>query len=95
LLELRADFIRLVHFHKTKGLKGRSIGSIFPIQERQPNTLREIFKQWEKHPFLMKKSPPTLVFAVLGQAKFYGEISPEKESKLLTQQLRNWAYQRQ
>lgn len=95
LLELRTDFINLVHFHKVKSLKGKTVGSIFPIQERQPEKLGQIFQHWEKHPFLMKKAPPTLVFAVLGQAKFNGEVSPIKESKMLTQQLRNWAYQRQ
>jgi len=94
LLELLEDFIQLVHFHRPSGLHGKTVGSIFPIQDRQPERLRTIFNEWQKYPFLIKKASPTLVFAVMGQAKFYGEISPKKESKVLTQQLRNWAYQR-
>lgn len=94
LLELLDDFIQVVHFHRPLGLHGRTVGSIFPINDRQPERLRTIFKTWQKQPFLMKKASPTLVFAVMGQAKFYGEISPKQESKILTQQLRNWAYNR-
>jgi hypothetical protein len=39
----------------------------------------------------MRSAPPTLVFAVIGQAKADGKISPEAEAKLLAGLLNYWA----
>jgi len=39
----------------------------------------------------MRDAPPSLVFAVIGQAKMDGAITPEEESRVLTELLRYWA----
>jgi len=39
----------------------------------------------------MARQPPSLVFAVVGQAKTAGLISPEAESRLLSALLQAWA----
>jgi hypothetical protein len=39
----------------------------------------------------MYRSPPSLVFAVLGQARADGKLSPEDESDLLVKLLTYWA----
>ena len=39
----------------------------------------------------MYRSPPSLVFAVLGQARADGKLSPEDESDLLAKLLTYWA----
>ena len=39
----------------------------------------------------MARQPPTLVFAVIGQAKIAGLISPEAESSVLSALLKAWA----
>jgi hypothetical protein len=39
----------------------------------------------------MYKAPPSLVFAVIGQAKADGRLGPEDESDLLARLLTHWA----
>ncbi len=39
----------------------------------------------------MRDAAPSLVFAVIGQARVDGKISPEEESRLLTSLLTYWA----
>jgi hypothetical protein len=39
----------------------------------------------------MYRAAPSLVFAVLGQARAVGQLSPEDESALLAKLLTNWA----
>ncbi|SHO60751.1 hypothetical protein [Algoriphagus zhangzhouensis] len=88
------EFIKLVHLHKPKALKGKSLGELFPIRDRQPAKLNQKFLEWKSNTKLIQTAPPTLVFSVFGQARFLGKISPKEESKIFTQQLRNWAFKR-
>jgi hypothetical protein len=53
-----------------------------------------MYQQWKEYPSLQQKAAPTLVFAVIGQAKSDKQINAEQESQLLAQQLRNWAFLR-
>jgi hypothetical protein len=39
----------------------------------------------------MYRSPPTLAFAVIGQARSDGRMSPEQESAILAKLLTHWA----
>lgn len=94
LQKLIPEFIDMVHQHRPSSLKGKSLGEIFPIAERQPGALDQKFKEWQSNPKLLRTAAPTLVFAVFGRARFLGDISPKKESIILTQQLRNWAFHR-
>jgi hypothetical protein len=88
------DFVSLVLRHTNKQLKGRTICDLFPVKERQPAQLQQMYQQWKEYPSLQQKAAPTLVFAVIGQAKSDKQINAEQESQLLAQQLRNWAFLR-
>ncbi len=85
-------FVSLVLKHKNKQLKGKTICELFPMKERQPAQLRQMFQNWKEYPSLQQKAAPTLVFAVFGQAKSDKQIDAEQESQMLSQQLRNWAF---
>ncbi|MBE7173294.1 MAG: hypothetical protein INR73_22165 [Williamsia sp.] len=88
------DFVELVNNHKPLSLNGRSLQDLLPVQQRQPATLQQLYQQWKKQPLLMEKAAPTLVFAVMGQAKSDLVLQADEESQILTQQLRNWAFNR-
>ena len=87
-------FVSLVLKHKNKQLNGRTLCDLFPVKERQPAQLQQMFQYWKAYPSLQQKAAPTLVFAVFGQAKSDKQIDAEEESQLLSQQLRNWAFLR-
>ncbi len=92
--EEEKNFVQLVLSYKSDSLKGKQLGQIFPYAERQPVQLQTLFQQWKIDTNLMESASPTMVFAVLGQAKFDQTINAVEENKILTQQLRNWAYNR-
>lgn len=89
------DFARTVAFHRPASLKGAALSTVFPVQHRQPETLRALFKKWQAQPGLLLKSRPGLVFAVIGQARADQIITPFKENKVLTEALFQWAIMRQ
>jgi hypothetical protein len=88
------EFVSLVNNHRPAILKGKRLVDLFPLAQRQPQQLQQLFRLWSTNTSLIERAPPTLVFAVLGQAKSDMEIEAVEESRLLTQQLRNWAYNR-
>ncbi|MBC7888368.1 MAG: hypothetical protein H7Z13_10810 [Ferruginibacter sp.] len=92
--EEEENFVQLVLRHKPHSLKGKQTVDILPFLKRQPAQLQRFFQQWKLDTSLIESAPPTLVFAVLGQAKFDQAINAGEENSLLTQQLRNWAYNR-
>jgi hypothetical protein len=87
-------FARLVLEHRPKALRGRRVREAFPVAERQPTRLRALFDEWQQQPSAREKSPPTLVFAVIGQAKADGRLTAEQEYELLTHLLTRWALNR-
>jgi hypothetical protein len=87
-------FVQLLLNFKTVTLNGRAVKDLFPAQERQPRQLQQLFKAWQQNNELIKTAAPSLVFAVLGQAKHDFVLSAEEENRLLTLQLRQWAYNR-
>jgi hypothetical protein len=44
-----------------------------------------------KTPATLRAAPPSLAFAVIGQARADGTITPEKEGSLLAELLKHWA----
>ena len=84
-------FASLVINHRPKSLRGKALKEVFPVQERQPVHLQKRYKRWKYHPTLMETADPTLVFAVLGQAKSDGNISTVEETHLLQRMLTRWA----
>jgi hypothetical protein len=88
------DFMRLLVEHRPKALRGAALLQVFPIAERQPAKLRALFEAWSRSPRPMLRVAPTLVFAVLGQAKQDRKLTPEQESGIVADLLRRWALRR-
>ncbi len=84
-------FINLLMHHRPRALRGKSIIEVFPLKARQPARLQAHYEDWRSSPILMNRASPTLVFAVIGQAKADGKISPEAENRILTKLLAHWA----
>ena len=58
---------------------------------RQPARLSELYQLWNATPPQMYRASPSLVFAVMGQARADGRITPEEESALFGKLLTHWA----
>lgn len=82
---------KLLVGHRPPSLRGRSLGEALAVAERGPSRLTALFKAWEKEPARMYRAPPSLSFAVLGQARADGQLGPEDESELLAKLLSYWA----
>ena len=94
LEETMEQFVKLLINHRPKSLQGKSLQHIFPLAERQPARLSELYTRWRSAPVKMEKASPTLVFAVLGQAKQERKMTPEEESRIVAKVLTQWALDR-
>jgi hypothetical protein len=88
------EFVSILVNHRPKSLRGRSLAEAMEVEERSPHRLSALFRIWSRAPSEMYRAPPTLVLAVLGQAKANGLIGPEDESDLLAKLLSHWAMRR-
>lgn len=88
------DFINLLTDHAPKALRGKKLKDIFHLEKRQPKTLRELFTAWKKQPHQVAYAPPSLVFAVIGQARYDRLLTPSVEAKYLSVWLTRWAQAR-
>ena len=84
-------FVSLLLTFRPAILKGSPLASLLVMQSRQCAVLRRLFRNWRSEPMLLYQAPPTLVFAVIGQAKADGDIDPQEEGELLTKLLTYWA----
>jgi hypothetical protein len=84
-------FVAKLLQHRPATLKGRTLGSIAPVQGRRPEELLARYRSFRESEDRMRQTPPTLVFATLGQARAAGRLSPELESRLVGDILRHWA----
>jgi hypothetical protein len=85
------SFVTLLVNHRPSSLHGLSLREALAVHERQPARLRALYQSWRTQPALMQSAPPSLVFAVVGQARADGRISPEEESRLIGNLLTYWA----
>ncbi len=85
------DFARLLAEHRPKKLRGLSLGEALPVRQRQPAALAAHFRQWDSDPRALREVRPSLVFAVLGQARADGRLSPEAEARTIASVLDYWA----
>lgn len=83
--------VALLLAHRPPRLRGRSLREAMDTAPRQPAQLAAQFERWRQAPIRMYRAPPAMAFAVLGQAKSDGRLSPEAESELLGQLLTYWA----
>jgi len=82
---------RLVH-HRPPSLRGRSLKEGVATAERRPEHLDALHRAWQSAPSKLLQAPPTLAFAVIGQARVRGLIAPEREGDRLARLLRHWAW---
>jgi len=88
------DFVDMVINHRPPSLKGKKLVDIFPYRTRQPSRLQFLYNTWRFAPDEISTAPPSLVFAVIGQAHADANISAAMESKLLSDWLTQWAFLR-
>ena len=84
-------FVTLLIQHRPRALRGRTLGDVLGSAERQPQHLARLYRHWSADPQAMYRASPSLVFAVIGQARADGRASPEDESRLLARLLTHWA----
>jgi hypothetical protein len=84
-------FVALLVNHRAKALRGRSLMEVMEVGPRQPARLSELYQLWNAAPSQMYRASPSLVFAVMGQARADGRITPEDESALFGKLLTHWA----
>lgn len=84
-------FAEMIVQHRPRALRGASLKEALEVDQRQPAKLRILFDAWRASPAQMRRAPPSLVFAVIGQARAESRLSPEEESRILTKLLTHWA----
>ena len=84
-------FLEVLLGHRSPALRGRSLRESFPVSERSPARLLSLHTAWRDDFAVMARQRPSLVFAVVGQARAAGRITPEAESQLISTLLRAWA----
>jgi hypothetical protein len=85
------DLVSLLVEHRPARLRGRALGDVLRNPELERTALLRRFSAWEANPSRMDLAPPTVAFAVLGQARASGRLSPERESRLLRRLIGCWA----
>jgi hypothetical protein len=85
------SFIALLTNHRPRALRGKTLPEVLGVAQRQPTRLMQLYQVWGGSPEEMRDASPSLVFAVIGQARFDNTITPEAESRLLTSLLTYWA----
>ncbi len=85
------QFVNLLVNHRPSSLAGHSLGEVMTFADRKPDRLRELHQTWRGRPERMNQAAPSLAFAVIGQARADGQMTPEQESALLIDLLTYWA----
>lgn len=85
------EFVDTLLEHRSPALRGKRLGSVLWMPGRRRADLINTYSVWRSAPQKLFDAPPTLAFAVLGQARRDGLVSPEQESRLLGEQLTRWA----
>jgi hypothetical protein len=91
LLAATPGFVGLLVNHRPPALRGRSLQEALGVARRQPARLDALFTSWQHAPAAMYRAAPSLVFAVLGQARANARLTPEEESHLFAKLLTHWA----
>ena len=85
------QFVSLLVNHRPSSLFGRSLGEVMTFADRKPDHLRQLHQAWRGRPERMNQAAPSLAFAVIGQARADGRLTPEQEGPLLIDLLTYWA----
>ncbi len=84
--------VGLLTQQRPAALKGKTLVEALGVVERQPSYLQSIFSSIK--PQDLQHLSPSLAFALLGQARWDGQLSPEQESRLVNRLLTHWALHR-
>jgi hypothetical protein len=84
-------FVGLLIHHRPPSLRGRSLREVLGTDLRQPPRLAALYRDWCRRPEQMYLAAPSLVFAVLGQARSDGHVIAEEENVVLAKLLTHWA----
>ena len=84
-------FVSVLVEHRPAALRGKTLAQALLVSERQPARLQALYRQWCSAPPRMYQAPPSLVFAVIGQARSDGLLNPEDEAAVLGKLLTHWA----
>jgi len=84
-------FVSVLINHRPRSLNGRSLKEIMPLNERQPAQLAHLYESWGGSSLRISEAAPTLAFAVIGQARADGEVTPAAESRIIGNLLTYWA----
>ena len=93
LLATTPAFVGLVLGHRSAALRGRSLGEVLRTADRSPDRLLRHYAAWTADPSAIRRTRPALAFAVIGQARARGLITPEDEDRLLGRLISHWALQ--
>jgi hypothetical protein len=77
--------------HRPRRLGGRMLGEALGSADRMPERLLTLFEQ-RRSVAKLTQLRPSLAFAVIGQARSHGLVTPELEGDLLAELLRRWAW---
>jgi hypothetical protein len=91
LMESMPGFVEALLSHRPRALYGESLLEVFSLRDRKPQRLQAYADVWIASPRKMLTAPPSLVFAVIGQARSHGKITPERESNMLSKLFKHWA----
>jgi hypothetical protein len=91
LLASIPPFVHLLLNHRPASLRGESIHEAMRVEGRQPAHLRELYRAHGRSFRRLRALPPSLAFAVLGQARADDGLSPELEGRMLADLLTFWA----
>jgi hypothetical protein len=91
LAETTPSFVTLTVNHRPKTLHGGSLKDVLTSSDRHPARLAAHYEAWRASPHLIRRASPSLAFAVVGQARAEGRITPEEESTTLAGLLTHWA----
>ncbi len=89
------DLAELIVEHRTRTLRGNSLGEILADPERRPEPLSELFSYARKSGYGgLREVAPTMALAAISQARAEQALTPEEESRLLASLLTDWALQK-
>jgi hypothetical protein len=83
LRETLPRVVRLLCDHRPTSLNGRRLREVLPTAGRDPRSLTTLAERWRTDRSAYRPAPPSLAFAVLGQGRWAGLVSPADESRIV------------
>jgi hypothetical protein len=85
------DFVRALLGFRPPRLRGESLAEAMRPEERAPARLRDQWRRSRGRFQALRDLAPSLAFAIVGQARADGTLTPEGEGRLLVDLLTYWA----